>query len=515
MAFQIPSSLLFITFLISLLIILRRLRASNKRAKLTPLPPGPKRLPLIGNIHQVIRALPHHSLASLARKYGPLMHLQLGELTLVVISSPDVAKEILKDREPCFAQRPELTASEIMSYANASLVFAPYGDYWRNMRKLVMVELLNAKRVTSFQPIRDRETWNTTKSISSSSSGGKPINLTKLIQSLIASVTSTAAFGERCEHIEDFVSFVLEVTSLVGVFRFPDLFPSIRILRHLTGQRKALVRLRHQIEHIMEGIISNHEVKLRNNATNYSEDMVDILLKKQQTSELNFPITMNVIKDVIMEMFSAGVETSSTTLEWAMSELVKNPLVMMKAQAEVRTALKGKNRIKESDIQNLDCLKNIVKETLRLHPPVPLILREATEECTIRGYRIPRKAMVLFNLTVLGRDPAYWSDPESFKPERFEDSSIDFRGGCFVYLPFGGGRRICPGINFAMANIELPLAQLLYHFDWETADGKRPEEVDMTERYGITARRKNDLVLIPTTIIATADEEGDAPGEFN
>ncbi|KAI4371235.1 hypothetical protein MLD38_019497 [Melastoma candidum] len=320
-----------------------------------PLPPGPKQLPLIGNIHQVIGVLPHQSLASLAKKYGPLMHLQLGEVTLVVISSPDVAKEILKDQEHCFAQRPEITANEILSYANASL--------------------------------------------------------------------------------------------------------------------------------ILDRIISNHEVKLRSNTATYSEDVVDVLLKQQQTSDLNFPITMNVIKDVIM--------------------------------SEVRAALKGKTRIKESDIQNLEYLKNIVKETLRLHPPGTLMPKEATEECTVRGYRMPRKAKVVFNLSVFGRDLEYWSDPESFKPERFEETSIDFRGGSFEYLPFGGWRRICPGINFALANIELPLAQLLYHFDWETADGKKPEELDMTESFGITSKRKNDLVLFPTIVIVATSEEGDVPGELD
>lgn len=206
-------------------------------------------------------------------------------------------------------------------------------------------------------------------------------------------------------------------------------------------------------------------------------------------------------------MFSAGTDTSSTTIEWAMSEMIKNPRVMTKAQSEIRAALKGKNRIEESDIQSLNYLKNIVKETLRLHPPGPLMAREAREECTIKGYRIPQKTKVVVNLSVLGRDPEYWSDPESFKPERFDESSIDFRGGSFEYIPFGGGRRICPGINFGLANIELPLAQLLYHFDWEVEDGKRREELDMTETFGITSRRKNNLLLIPRTVVALTGEE--------
>ncbi|KAI4310711.1 hypothetical protein MLD38_035665 [Melastoma candidum] len=194
----------------------------------------------------------------------------------------------------------------------------------------------------------------------------------------------------------------------------------------------------------------------------HGEDLVDVLLRLQHSSELNFVITSDVIKimftaviDFSQELFSAGVETSSTTAEWVISELIKNPQLMSKAQAVVRRMLKG--RIQETDIQGLNYLKNIVKETLRLHPPIPLMPGEAREECTIRGYRIPQKIRVVMNLSMLGRDPNYWSDPESFKHERFEESGIDIRGGSFEYIPFGSGRRICPGMNFGLRSIELPL----------------------------------------------------------
>ncbi|KAI4371233.1 hypothetical protein MLD38_019495 [Melastoma candidum] len=370
------------------------------------------------------------------------------------------------------------------------------------MRKIVVLELLSTKRVMSFRSIREHETWNMIRNISSISSTGKPINLSKSILSLINDLTSRSAFGDRCKYQDEFISFLKEVTALGGGFELPDLFPSIGILRYLSWQKQAWVRLHRQIDRILEHIINDHKSKLTTNGEiDAREDLVDVLLKLQQTSELKFFITVDVIKNVIMEMFSAGTDTSSTTIEWAMSELIRNPHVMVKAQAAIRNALVGKTRIQEADIQSIDYLKNVVKETLRLHPPGPLMAREAREECTIKGYRIPQKAKVVVNLSVLGRDPEYWSDPNSFNPERFEESSIDFRGGNFEFIPFGGGRRICPGIGFGLANIELPLAHLLYHFDWTTADGKSHEALDMTESFGITSRRKNNLVLIPRTVI--------------
>lgn len=181
-----------------------------------------------------------------------------------------------------------------------------------------------------------------------------------------------------------------------------------------------------------------------------------------------------------------------------MSELLKNPQVMAKAQAEVREALKGKDRVQDSDLEDLKYLKSVVKETLRLHPPVQLVPREAREACKIRGYDIPAKSRVLIHAGAFGRDPNYWEDPEKFEPGRFLESSVDFIGTHHHFLPFGFGRRVCPGIAFAMVNIELLLALLLYHFDWALPNGQTPEELDMTEAYAATVKRKSDLYVVAT-----------------
>ena len=204
------------------------------------------------------------------------------------------------------------------------------------------------------------------------------------------------------------------------------------------------------------------------------------------------------LTNLFQDIFSAGSETSATTVDWAMSELIKSPKVMKKAQAEVREVFDRRGKVDETGINEMKYLKSIVKETLRLHAPAPLLIpRECGERCKLKEYEIPIKTKVIVNAWAIGRDPKHWIESEKFYPERFLDSSIDYKGTNFEYIPFGAGRRICPGITFGLANVELPLALYLYHFDWKLPNGMKNEDLDMTEAFGVTVRRKDDLQLIP------------------
>lgn len=208
---------------------------------------------------------------------------------------------------------------------------------------------------------------------------------------------------------------------------------------------------------------------------------------------------MNPLLLLIQDIFGAGGDTTAATLEWALAESLKNKQVLKRAQEELRTIFHSKRNVDESGFNQLKYLPAIVKETLRLHPPAPLSLpRECSEECNIYGYDIPAKTRVMVNIWAMGRDPKYWSEPEEFKPERFIDSRIDYKGNDFEYIPFGAGRRICPGMSFAIPNVALPLAQLLFHFDWKVDDDAgKLEDLDMVEHPVLEARRKNELKLIP------------------
>ena len=182
-----------------------------------------------------------------------------------------------------------------------------------------------------------------------------------------------------------------------------------------------------------------------------------------------------------------------------MAELMRNPDMMSRAQAEVRGAFISCRKVVEEGLSELKYLHWIIKETLRLHIPGPLLIpRECRETCKVLGYDVPKGAMVLVNAWAISTDPQYWEEPEKFKPDRFESDKRDFRGNDFEFTPFGAGRRICPGMSFGIANVELALANLLFHFDWSLPDDISPRELDMTEDMGITARRKKDLWLRAT-----------------
>lgn len=201
-------------------------------------------------------------------------------------------------------------------------------------------------------------------------------------------------------------------------------------------------------------------------------------------------------------MFGGGTDTTSTLMDWVMAELMRNPRVMEKVQKEVRMTFKEMGKVDERGIGELTYLKSVVKETLRLHPPTPLLVpRECREKCEINGYEMPLKARVIVNAWAIGRDLEYWVDPETFKPERYDGSPIDFKGTNFEFIPFGAGRRICPGISFGVASALLPLAQLLYYFNWELPGGMKPEDLDMIEVFGATVGRRSKLCLVPIPYI--------------
>ncbi|XP_021806654.1 premnaspirodiene oxygenase-like [Prunus avium] len=510
---QVPSLPLFtsLVILVTLIICWKRFISPTVRVPILRLPPGPWKLPLIGNLHNLTGSL-RHSLRDLAKKHGPIMHLKLGQVSAIAISSPELAKQVLKTHETAaFSQRPTVLAVEVLSYNFLGIITSPYNEYWRQMRKICVLELLSAKRVQSFSSIREEEAWNLVESISLSQ--GQPINLSEMIFSMQDSIIARSALGKKCKYQQEFRSLIKEAFILGEGFSLPDLFPSLKFLRHVTRTKSALEKIHRKIDRILDEIIDDHHELKRVNTNIVAsittrtdevlqEGPVHVLLQLQESGGLQFDLTTNHIKAVILDMYLAGAETSATTTEWAIAELVKNPRAMEKAQAEVRHLLAGKRKsIQEEDIKKLDYLKLVIKETLRLHPPVPLIPREATQRIKIGGYDIPTEAKVLINAWEIGRDPKHWDNADCFLPERFQGSSIDFRGTNFELIPFGAGKRICPGISFGIASVELALSQLLYYFNWQLPNGKKVEELDMTESLGMTSRRRNDLYVIATPFV--------------
>ncbi|KAL5803907.1 hypothetical protein ACOSQ3_030707 [Xanthoceras sorbifolium] len=427
-----PSSsfTILLTFLVFVFMVMKLRKTSKTSHQLTSnLPPGPWKLPLIGNMHLLVGCLPHHCLTDLAKKFGPLMHLQLGEISHVVISSPETARQVMKIHDISFADRPRLVVGTLYDFKD--IAFAPYGDYWRQLRKICTLELLSAKRVQSCRYIREEEASNLIRSTSSNA--------------------GSAAFGGRCKDQEAFIVVAKKIIELAAGFGLA------------VGLRSELEKHRQEEDKILDNIINEHRACKATGKAGGDEDqdLLHVLLNLMEAGDLEVPLTTDNIKAVILDLFIAGSETSSTTVEWAISEMLKNPRVLEKAQAEVRQVFDRKRNVDEASLHELEYLKIIV------------------------------------NAWAIGRDPNYWTEAESFYPERFLGSSIDYKGANFELIPFGAGRRICPGISFGIANVELPLAHLLYHFDWKLPNEMKNEDLDMTESFGATVRRKNDLYLIP------------------
>ncbi|KAK8527110.1 hypothetical protein V6N12_054335 [Hibiscus sabdariffa] len=462
------------------------------------LPPAPWKLPLIGHLHHLLFCLPYRRLAELAERHGPVMHLQLGELSHVVVSSPEFAKEVMKTHDLNFANRPFLLVPEIIWYNFSDIAFSPYGASWRQLRKVCTLELLSTKRVQSFRSIREEHVSSFIRSIFSMT--GSEINIGEMLRNLSYSITLSSVFGTRCKQHETFISTVTKVLKLFHGFSIADLYPSVKLLPVITGMRAKLKRFHHDLDGMLESIIEEHRVRNTNpkNDDDVTEDLVDVLLKLQSHGDFEFPLTTDNIKAVVLDILIGGTETSSATVEWAMSEMIKSPRILEKAQAEVRQVYRITGDVNESKLHELKYLKLVIKETLRLHPPAPLLLpRENSERCEINGYEIPAKTKVIVNAWAIGRDSNHWNEAERFNPERFTDSTVDYKGANFELIPFGAGRRMCPGMSYALSVVELPLAQLLYHFDWKVPNGMKNEDLDMSEAVGVTVARKRDLHLIP------------------
>uniref|UniRef100_A0A453QEP8 Cytochrome P450 71D7 n=1 Tax=Aegilops tauschii subsp. strangulata TaxID=200361 RepID=A0A453QEP8_AEGTS len=403
------------------------------------LPPGPWRLPVIGSLHHLAgNPLMHRVMADLAHRLNaPLMYLKLGEVPVMVATSPEAACEIMRTHDVVFATRPWSPTMKIMN--SEGLVFAPYGTLWRQLRKICILELLSARRVQSFRHIREDEIYRLVAAVAAVLPM-EPVNVSERIAVLITDSAVRAMIGERFKRREEFLQTLEDGVKIASGFSLGDLFPSSWLASFISGTTRRAKEYHHKSFELMEYAIKQHEEQRataasENDAVEEREDLVDALLRIRKEGGLDVPLTMGMIKAIILE-------------------------------------------------------------TMRLHPAAPLLLpREAREPCKILGYDVPKGTTVLVNAWAIGRDPKHWEDAEEFKPERFESGMVDFKGTDFEYIPFGAGRRMCPGMMFAQASIEIVLAALLYHFDWELPGGMKPDGLDMTEEMGLTVRRKNNLYL--------------------
>ncbi|AES59644.1 cytochrome P450 71B37 [Medicago truncatula] len=506
---------LFLVYLLPILIILIihiHKTKSTRRASSTP--PGPKPFPLIGNLHQLDPSSPHHSLWQLSKHYGPIMSLKLGYIPTLVVSSAKMAEQVLKTHDLKFASRPSFLGFRKLSYNGLDLACAPYSPYWREMRKLCVHHLFSSQRAHSFRPVRENEVAQLIQKLSQYGGDEKGANLSEILMSLTNTIICKIAFGKTyvCDYEEGvelgsgqrrsrLQVLLNEAQALLAEFYFSDNFPLFGWIDRVKGTLGRLDKTFKELDLIYQRVIDDHMDYSARPKTKEQEvdDIIDILLQMMNDHSLSFDLTLDHIKAVLMNIFIAGTDTSSAAVVWAMTALMNNPRVMNKVQMEIRNLYEDKDFINEDDIEKLPYLKSVVKETLRLFPPSPLLLpRETIESCNIDGYEIKPKTLVYVNAWAIARDPENWNDPEEFYPERFIISSVDFKGKNFELIPFGSGRRMCPAMNMGVVTVELTLANLLHSFDWKLPHGFDKEQVlDTQVKPGITMHKKIDLYLVP------------------
>ncbi|KAL6859133.1 hypothetical protein ACP4OV_018135 [Aristida adscensionis] len=502
---------LFATFLALALaaVILHKIKATSRRVY--KLPPGPRPWPVIGNF-DLIGALPHRSIHELSKKYGPLLHLRFGSFSVVVASSVDTAKLLLKTHDLLFLDRPRTAAGEHTTYNYADITWSPYGAYWRQARRICATELFSPRRLASFEHIRAGEVRALVRGLFAAAAGGAAVRLNRdHLSTLSMNVISRMVLGKRlfgegavADAMEgpvasqsEFKWMVDELMLLNGVLNVGDWIPWLGCL-DLQGYVRRMKKIAKMFDAFIEHVLDEHGERRRREGEGFvAKDIVDVLMELADDPGLEVKIGRVGVKAFTQDLIVGGTESTSVTVEWAMSELLRNPSALATAADELDRVVGRGRWVTERDIAHLPYLDAIVKETMRLHPIVPLLTpRVAREDALVGGYDIPKGTHVFVNVWAIGRDPALWDAPEEFVPERFIGSKIDVKGQDFELLPFGSGRRMCPGYNLGLKEIQLSLGNLLHGFTWRLPEGMKKGELSMDEVFGLSTTRKVPLEVV-------------------
>ncbi|CAL5010237.1 unnamed protein product [Urochloa decumbens] len=488
------------------------LRRRQGRSRKLNLPPGPRPWPVIGNLN-LLGPLPHRSIRDLSAQYGPLMSLRFGSFPVVVGSSVAAAEFFLKSGDLSFLDRPRMACGKHTVYNYSGMLWSHYGAYWRQLRKLWLTELLSAKQLRLTEHVRSDEVRAMLRDLRSA--GGEVVVLKEHLLMVTLNVVSRMVLGRKYVGVEEvggagggaaavtpeeFRWMIEEIFFLNGALHVGDMVPWLGWFDP-NGYVARMKRLAKKFDAFVEHVLREHDDRRRREGPTafVPRDMVDMLLQLSDDPSLEVPIDRDGVKASILELITGGTDTSSVTVEWAMSELLRKPDALVKATEELDRIVGRDRLVTEGDIPNLPYLEAVVKESMRLHPVVPMLVpRVSREDTSVDGYDIPKGTRVLVNTWAISRDPAVWGDTaEEFRPERFVRSEMDVKGQHLELLPFGSGRRMCPAHNLGLRMVQLVLANLLHGFKWRLPDGVVAEKLSMEEKFGISVSRMDQLRAIP------------------
>ncbi|KAK6160644.1 hypothetical protein DH2020_004025 [Rehmannia glutinosa] len=445
------------------------------------LPPSPSALPICGHLH-LLKTAPHRALQALSKKYGPVMYLHFGCLPVLVISSPIAADECFSKNDIVFANRPKSLASKILGYNYTTIGFTPYGDHWKNLRRLMTTQVFSTASLHRSSATRREETHFLVRKLFQDSDykAWKKVNLKALFFELVYNVAMVMVAGKSGPVRDD----------MFGPFKMIDICDYIPLLRWVGfgGMQRELVSLHKRRDGFLQDLIEEGRNKIAGSSlTEEEKTYVQALLSIQQAEPDYY--TDEILKGLILPMFTAGTHTTALTMEWAMSLLLNNPDELEKLKKEIDNNIPPGKLLDDSDLQKLLYLRCVINETVRLYPVGPLLIPySSSEDCTVGGFDIPRGSTLLVNAWAIHRDPSLWENPGLFNPERFKG----FEGGHdgFRFIPFGVGKRACPGYGMAMRLMGLALGTLIQFFEWKR---EGIELVDLDESTGMTLSKVKPL----------------------
>ncbi|KAA8519283.1 hypothetical protein F0562_013539 [Nyssa sinensis] len=467
------------------------------------LPPGPRPWPIVGNLYD-IKPVRFRCFAEWSQSYGPIISVWFGSTLNVIVSNTELAKEVLKEHDQHLADRHRSRSAAKFSREGKDLIWADYGPHYVKVRKVCTLELFSPKRLEALRPIREDEVTAMVESIykdcTNSDGMGKSLLVKKYLGTVAFNNITRLAFGKRFVNAEgvvdeqgvEFKEIVSNGLKLGASLAMAEHIPWLRPMFPL--EEEAFAKHGARRDRLTRAIMEEHTLA-RHRTGGAKQHFVDALL----TLQGKYDLSEDTIIGLLWDMITAGMDTTAISVEWAMAELIKNPRVQQKAQDELDRVIGFERVLTEPDFSNLPYLQCVAKEALRLHPPTPLMLpHRANANVKIGGYDIPKGSNVHVNVWAVARDPAIWKNPLEFRPERFLEEDVDMKGHDFRLLPFGAGRRVCPGAQLGINLVTSMLGHLLHHFSWAPANGLKPEEIDMAENPGLVTYMRTPLQAVPT-----------------
>ncbi|CAI0413600.1 unnamed protein product [Linum tenue] len=471
--------------------------------------PGPRGLPIVGYMPFLRPNHLHRQFTALAQAHGPIYKIQTPSKLLVVVSSPALAREVLRANESTFSVRPTSIAVKILGYGGMEVGTLPWGPDWAGLRKILVRDVLSNRALDTCRALRERAVAAGIREIRADSVG-KPTRVFDAAFKLV--VDSTLAMlwggGGGADFAAEYREATREVSQLMGRPNVSDAFPLLAMFdlqgvqREAAGIEKKSKKLLDKFDEILSSVIEERLRAVEKRGGNGRKDFLQVLLDLNRNggSDGESYVTTNQVKALLMDILVGGTDTTSTMLEWTMAQLVKHPDAMSKVYKELNEIVGQNDIVEESHLPNLTYLEAVIKETFRIHPALPLLVpRCPSRTCELGGYTIPKGTIVYLNAYALHTDPQLWEDPLEFKPDRFlsveDDTKFDFQGNNFQFLPFGSGRRVCPGQPLAVNTLKYVLATLLHSFDWKLPAGT---ELELEDKFGIVIKKMNPLVLVPT-----------------